>query len=140
MSKYATDKPSAATLNGSEILQIVQAGLDKRVDIRRLRVGNIATYTVSQTAALGDDVMVMDSSSALVMTVPTNAAQAFPIGHVLELWQAGAGTVTIAPASGVTILKRSTVTLVMDGPNSGCSLRKVAVDTWRLIGEMVPTP
>lgn len=140
MSKYATDKPPVASLNGGEVLQVVQADVDKQVDIRKLRAGNIATYTASQTAALGDDVMVMDSVFALVVTVPTNAAQPFPVGHVLELWQAGAGTVTITPASGVTILKRSTITLVMDGPNAGCSLRKVAADTWRLIGEMVPTP
>lgn len=43
------------------------------------------------------------SSSAVTITVPQNVTTAFPIGAVIEVWQDGAGGVTLAGA-GVTLL------------------------------------
>lgn len=88
------------------------------------------------TAALTDEVVTMDNSSANTLTIPPNSSVAFPVGCALEVWQKGTGQTTIAAGSGVTILYHSANTLKLQGQNSGCSLRKVATDTWRLIGDM----
>lgn len=101
-------------------------------------VAAINDETASYTAVLSDEVVIMDNASANNFTVPPNSSVAFPIGCFLEVWQKGAGQTTIVAGSGVTILYHADLTLKLKGQNSGCSLRKVATDTWRLIGDMEP--
>lgn len=78
----------------------------------------------------------MDSASANNFTVPANASVAFPVGSFLEVWQKGAGQTTIVADTGVTILYHADITLKLKGTDSGCSLRKVGTNTWRLVGDM----
>lgn len=101
-------------------------------------VGTINAQTASYTAVLSDEVVTMDNASANNFTVPPNSSVAFPVGCTLEVWQKGAGQTTIVAGGGVTILYAATYTLKLKEQNSGCSLRKVATDTWRLIGDMEP--
>lgn len=101
-------------------------------------VSTINDETASYTAVLSDEVVIMDNASANNFTVPPNSSVAFPVGCSLEVWQKGAGQTTIVAGSGVTILYAATYTLKLNEQNSGCSLRKVATDTWRLIGDMEP--
>lgn len=101
-------------------------------------LGSVTTYTASQTAVISNEVVQMNVASANDYTIPPNSSVGFPIGRVLEVWQMGAGQTTIVAGSGVTILKGSSVTLSLKEQNSGCSLRKTATDTWRLIGDMEP--
>jgi len=101
-------------------------------------VASIATYTASQAGLITDKVVQMDVASANDYTVPANASVAYPVGYSIEVWQLGAGQTTIVADSGVTILYHASNTLKLKGQNSGCSLRKVATNTWRLIGDMEP--
>lgn len=48
---------------------------------------------------------VFDRATAQTVTIPTNANVAFPIGTVLRCVRKGAGLVTIAPDTGVTLNK-----------------------------------
>lgn len=101
-------------------------------------ISAINDETASYTALLADEVVIMDSASANNFTVPPNSSVAFPVGCSLEVWQKGAGQTTIVAGAGVTILYAATYTLKLKEQNSGCSLRKVDTDTWRLIGDMEP--
>lgn len=94
------------------------------------------------TAAISDanNVITMDNAAANTVTIPPNSAVSFPVGCALEIWQAGAGQTTIAAGIGVTILHHAGLTLKLKGQHSGASLRKVAVDTWRLVGDMEAAP
>lgn len=103
---------------------------------------SIRTPVASDVAVLGDanNVVQMDVGSANTFTVPPNSSVAFPVGSSIEVWQKGVGQTTITAGSGVTILYNAAHTLKLAAQHSGCSLRKVATDTWRLVGDMEAAP
>jgi hypothetical protein len=107
-----------------------------------LTAATIRTATANDVAVIGDanNVVQMDVATSNTFTVPPNSSVAFPIGSSLELWQKGAGQTTVTGGSGVTILYHASLTLKLKGQNSGASLRKVATDTWRLVGDMEAAP
>ncbi|HEY2480645.1 MAG TPA: hypothetical protein VGI30_00415, partial [Caulobacteraceae bacterium] len=47
--------------------------------------------------------ILQTTASAYTWTIPLNAAVAFPIGTVIAFIDTGSASVTIAPASGVTL-------------------------------------
>ena len=79
--------------------------------------------------AIREDVGDGDHSS--LACIPTNATVAFEIGTVISIEQQGAGVVTIAPISGVTI---NATKLKTDGQNAVVQAYKVDTDTWNVIG------
>lgn len=93
------------------------------------------TQTADYTLVLTDagKVIEMDDSGPLVLTIPTNASVAFPIGTVLEVIALGSGTVTIAPAGGVTLYSVDSLTDIA-AQYGTVSLRKRATNTWVLAG------
>lgn len=90
------------------------------------------TYTL----ALADVNKVVEASnaSAITVTVPPNSSVAFPVGSVLEVCQTGAGQVTVAPGSGVT-LNSPAGALKTRVQYSSAVLRKRATDTWIVQGD-----
>jgi hypothetical protein len=94
-----------------------------------------AQKTASFTFALTDAYNRMvrcNSASAIIATIPLNATVAFPIGTRLDVLRYGAGSVTIAPATGgVTINKPSDQTLAIPAQHGTATLWKVAADTWQ---------
>lgn len=85
--------------------------------------------------------VTLTKSTALTVTVPTNATVAFPVGARIDFVQAGAGQASFAAASGVTINSKGS-----DGTGngnkkisarySGATLIKKATDEWLLIGDL----
>jgi hypothetical protein len=96
-------------------------------------VAKTAAYTLTLTDA-GCAVEVT-SSSAVSVTVPPNSSVAFPVGSVIEVAQLGAGQVTIAAGSGVTINSAGSLTKTR-AQYSSASLRKRGTDTWLLVGDL----
>jgi mannan endo-1,4-beta-mannosidase len=94
-------------------------------------VSKSAAYTLA--LADGEEAVEMSTSTAAAVTVPTNATVAFPIGTVIEVMQAGAGQVTITPASGVTVVSSSTLTTRTQF--SVVTLRKRSTNGWVLTGD-----
>lgn len=76
----------------------------------------------------------MTSSSSSTLTVPPNSSVAFPVGTVVNVEQHGAGQVTIAAGSGVTIRSRNGLKLA--GQYAVATLRKVATNTWIAAGDL----
>lgn len=77
------------------------------------------------------------NASAVTVTVPPNASVSFPIGTEIDVAQTGAGKVTFAEGSGVTI-KSFLSNKSLAGQEAGATLYKFATDTWRLIGSLTP--
>lgn len=75
------------------------------------------------------------SGSAVTITVPANSSVAFPTGTEIVVFQAGAGQVTFAAAGGVTINSKDS-NLKITGQYSSATLKKVATDTWDMIGDL----
>lgn len=97
------------------------------------------TTATTRTLALADawNYICPANSSAITLTVPTNASVAFPIGTEITIRAAGTANVTIAAASGVTILAPANGTLVLSSRMTAVLKQRLA-NTWDLIGQTVP--
>jgi hypothetical protein len=91
------------------------------------------TYTL----VLGDGgkLVTLSNASAITMTVPPNSSVAFAVGTQIAVAQLGAGQVTVAPGSGVTISSRGAA-LKIAGQYGMATLVKTATDTWLLSGDV----
>ena len=89
------------------------------------------TYTLVLTD--NGRLVTLNNAAAITVTVPTNASVAFATGAIVNLQQIGAGQVTIAGASGVTINGTGTA---LRAQWSAASLIKTATDTWTLVGDI----
>jgi hypothetical protein len=91
------------------------------------------TQTGDYTLVLGDmgGRVEMNKATPLTLTVPPNSSVAFPIGSVLYPVRTGAGTLTIAQGSGVTVTG-SAGSLTDPGLNVEMKLVKTGTDTWLL--------
>ena len=88
------------------------------------------------TFALADanNVVQYNSATAGTATVPPNSSVAFPVGTAIEVHQIGAGELTIAAGSGVTLNSRNGTDTA--GQYAIAVLRKTATDTWVLGGDV----
>lgn len=75
------------------------------------------------------------SGSAVTITVPTNASVAFPIGTVIIVIQTGAGQVTFAWDSGVTVVWAGGNTS-LSAQITGAFLQKTSTNAWIIIGSL----
>lgn len=100
--------------------------------------GTVSSQTgTSYTAVLGDanTYIRFSNASAITFTIPPNSSVAFPIGTVIEMEQAGAGALSVAAGSGVTINSRSS-DLTLAGQYAVAFVKKVATDTWTMNGDL----
>ena len=90
----------------------------------------------SYTLVLADAAKLVECSNAaaITVTVPPQSSVAFPTGTVVHLAQSGAGQVTIAAGSGVTLKKHAAFNARTLGPDAVVSLAKIGTNTWRLFG------
>jgi hypothetical protein len=96
------------------------------------------TYTANtKTLALTDNGYYTRCSNTtlITITIPNNSTVAFPLGSEMIFFQAGSGNVLFANAAGVTLnSKESLVNLT--GQYSAATLKKIATNTWDLIGDL----
>lgn len=93
--------------------------------------------TANYTLVLGDAgkrIVANKATTTQVVTVPTNASVAFPVGTVVEFVQKGSGQVEIVGASGVTINTPSSRTTRTQW--AALSIVKEATNEWTLSGDM----
>lgn len=95
-------------------------------------IGTATTRTLALTDAW--NYLRPNTTGAITLTVPTNAAVAFEIGT--EITIRALGNVTLAAASGVTLNAPSGGTLSMTARMT-VTLKKVATDVWDVIGQTV---
>lgn len=134
--KNATDAQlrDRATHTGSQEISTV-AGLQEALDGKHGKSSLVATAT-NRTLALTDawNYVRPGTTSAITLTVPTNASVAFEIGT--EITIRALGNITLAAASGVTLNAPSGGTLSMTARMT-VTLKKVGADVWDVIGQTV---
>lgn len=91
------------------------------------------TYTLVLTDA--GKMVTLSNASAITLTVPPNADVAFPVNTRIDLLQYGAGQVTVAAGSGVTIYSKASA-LKLSAQYAGATLWKKATNTWVLVGDI----
>lgn len=91
--------------------------------------------TTNKNSALTDRYVRMTNAGANTYTVMANATIAHPIGATITVTQAGAGTTTITPDTGVTINSRGAL-VATAGQFAIVTLVKVATDEWDLTGDL----
>lgn len=111
-----------------------QTALDAKSDITR---GVRAQTGTSDTLVLADAgrVITHNNVSAITQTIPPNSSVAFPTNTQIDLLQLGAGQVSVAPGSGVTLNSASSKRK-LSGQYSAGTLLKTGTDTWVLFGDI----
>lgn len=91
------------------------------------------TYTLVLTDA--HKLVTLSNASAITCTVPPNSSVAFETGDQVNLLQLGAGQVTIAAGSGVTIRSEGSK-LKLKGQYAMATLVKIGSDEWVAVGNL----
>lgn len=92
----------------------------------------IVTVTATKTLALSDSGTVQNctNAAAAIITIPLNTNVAYPIGARIIIRKTTSQTVTVAWATGVTVLNSLGTTLTVTGVTSSNILRQTSIDTW----------
>jgi hypothetical protein len=90
------------------------------------------TYTLALTDA--SRVVTLSNAAGITLTVPPNSSVAFPVGTRIVIAQRGAGQVTVAQGSGVTV--NTAETLKLADQFAYAELVKHATDEWDLVGRL----
>jgi hypothetical protein len=75
-------------------------------------------------------------SSAVTITIPSEASVPFEIGTLINITQAGAGIATVAAAPGVSLNGITGGSVALDGQWSGAALVKRGADAWVIQGAL----
>jgi len=92
-----------------------------------------ANYTLSSVSEK-DTTIEFNSSSAVVLTIPTDLSVAFPVGSSLDILNINTGLVTIAGDSGVTV--NATPGLKLRTQWSSATLFKRGSNNWVVYGDL----
>lgn len=86
----------------------------------------------SYTLALTDsyDIVTMSNASANTLTIPANAAVAFPVGTIIDIVQGDTGATTIQGDTGVTLNGTSAGSVVITAQFGVYRLVKIATNEW----------
>lgn len=96
-----------------------------------------STSRTLSAATDNSNVIYTTNSSPVTITVPTNVAQAFPVGSAIEIVQGGTGQVTVAASGGVTLVNADNL-FKTRAIYSTLGLIKVGTDSWVLSGDVTP--
>lgn len=132
--KLATDAVTTAKIQDNAV---TQAKLADRVigsseyDSLTLNAQTGTTYTL--VLADAHKLVTLSNASAITLTVPPNSSVAFETGDQVNLLQLGAGQVTVAAGSGVTLRAQGSK-VKLNGQYAIATLVKIASDEWVLVG------
>ena len=122
-------------VGGTEIATLGDYGL--YINARVVSVDAFQTQTgTTYTPVIGDRgfIITMNNGSAQTVTIPPNSSVAFAIGNKFQVIGLGAGEVTMAAGSGVTL--RATPGLKLRAQYSSVMCIKIATDEWVLVGDL----
>lgn len=126
---------SAATTAATDYATAAQGAIAATAALGRY-VGVNAQAGTAYTLVLADEgkLVTLTNAAAITVTLPTNAAVAWPIGGRVDVVPLGAGMVTVVGAGGVTV--RATPSAVTRATYSAASLVKIAADEWLCVGDL----
>lgn len=117
-----------------------EKGLDSFMNANAPRSSAIEINEQTSTSytlvlADGGKLVRLTNASAITLTIPPASSVDFPIGTQIMLQQGGAGQVTIAAGSGVT-LNAASSEVVTVAQYSVAGVMKTASDTWVALGDL----
>jgi hypothetical protein len=118
---------------------VTQAKLADRVvgsaelDNLTLNAQTGTTYTL--VLADAHKLVTQSNASGITTTIPPNTDVAFQVGDQVNLLQLGAGQVTVAAGSGVTIRSEGSK-LKLKGQYATATCVKIGTDEWVLVGNV----
>jgi hypothetical protein len=91
----------------------------------------------SYTLVAGDagKLVTLSNASAITLTVPQDSDATIAVGTYVDLYQLGAGQVTVAAGTGAT-LRTSGLTAKARAQYSRLGVQKVSANTWSLFGDL----
>ena len=110
---------------------------DNAITAAKIAATPIETKTNNYQLVLADrnKIIEFNSSSNLILTVPSNSTAAFDNGTIIMVSRAGTGAVTISPGSGVTIQSENSKTKIRS-QYSTAALIKRSTNEWLLVGSL----
>lgn len=80
---------------------------------------------------------VVNNIAPLIIPIPENAEEAFPIGAEMEFLRERGGTATVTFAViGVAVLQSRDALFSINAQYSAVTLKKIDTNEWRLIGDL----
>jgi hypothetical protein len=135
------DDPNFATtvtnaLAGKASTQSV-TDLTTTVNTKANKLASFVAVSANRTLELADGANILSCTNTdpITVTVPANATIEFPVGTQIAVLRNGTGTVTFAPASGVTIHSAEDL-LDISVQYASAALIKKAENIWQLIGSL----
>jgi len=92
-----------------------------------------ASYTLD-TLDHQDNIVEMNAAAATTFTIPTDAALTWPVGASMDIFATGAGEVTIAGDTGVTV--NATPGLILRTQWSSATIMKRGANNWVVYGDL----
>jgi hypothetical protein len=90
-------------------------------------------YTI--TAVDAGVEQIYNSTSAGTFTLPTDASASIAVGRSIPLRQSNTGQLTVAAASGATLVSRGSA-FKLAGQHAVAEVRKVGSNSWLLYGDI----
>lgn len=130
---------AASELASSDALEVVQAGVSKKINGSALRAFPIKAQDGNYTLALVDELKTIARTVGVgdfTWTIPNNAAVALPVGARVRFANLlNTTAVTIAPASGVTLRSEGSKSGAMSlQAGMMVEAQKVGANEWLIIG------
>ncbi len=122
---------SVGTLTSVTVTGAVTAGSVVAPLAINAQTGTTYTFVAGDASKL----VTANNGSAQTYTVPPNSGVAFDVGTAITIIGIGAGKVTLAQGSGVTINSKDSDKAI-DGQHASVTIIKTATDTWQLIGAL----
>jgi hypothetical protein len=101
------------------------------------KLATIETISANYTLVINDAGKIKEATNTnpITITVPLETTVGFAVGTQIAVLRNGAGTVTFAGASGVTV-NSVDAKLAIKGQYSSAALLKTATNTWQLVGSL----
>lgn len=130
---------AATALLNVDYLEVVQGGANKKATIAQIRNTPINAQTgTSYTLVLTDagKVVRSNNASAQTHTIPPNSSVAFAVGDTVAFRQVGAGQLTVAPGSGVTLNIPTGFQAKTGRQHGTIMIHKVDTNEWDITGDL----
>lgn len=135
---WTTPDDTALVKDGASSIRSLGSSVDSTLfskatqEIRNVQTGTTYTLVIGDAGGLVD----LNNASPITLTVPPASSVAFASGTRINILQSGAGQVTVAAGSGVTINSKGSA-LKIAGQWSAASLILRSTNTWVLVGDIV---
>ena len=114
---------------------VTKAKLASTTALQAFNAQTGTSYTLGLSDADFGSMLTLSNASAITLTVPNESSVNFPVGSSINFTQLGAGQVTVAAASGVTINSQGAKTKTT-GTYAVGSLIKMSSNNWLLFGNL----